>query len=102
MIYNSIDRLATSTMYTGYMQSIAHPVWVIWKATLSFVKKHVSYTWIVSSSSAMLGGQKRGVRPNPLEPPLCTGLHQESNAKLVPGKEVNIELDVTAIVSATK
>ena len=22
----------------------------------------------------MLGGQKRGVRPNPLEPPLCTGL----------------------------
>ena len=30
------------------------------------------------------------------------GRHQESNAKLVPGKEVNIELDVTAIVSATK
>ena len=22
----------------------------------------------------MLGGQKRGVHPNPLEPPLCTGL----------------------------
>ena len=54
------------------MQSIAHPVCVIWKITLGFVKKHVSYTWIISS--AMLGGQKRGVRPNPLEPPLCTGL----------------------------
>ena len=43
--------------------AIAHPVCVIWKTTLRFVKKHVSYTWIISS--AMLGGQKRGVRPNP-------------------------------------
>ena len=31
------------------------------------------------------------------------GRHQlESNAKLVPGNEVNIELDVAAIVSAIK
>ena len=55
-------------MYTGYiMQSIAHLVWVIWKATLSFVKKHVSYTWIVSS--AMLGGQKGGFVRTPSNPP---------------------------------
>ena len=62
-------------MYTGYnVQSIAYPVCVIWKTTPCFVKKHVSYTWIISSiSSAMLGGQKRGVRPNPLEPPPVYG-----------------------------
>jgi hypothetical protein len=39
---------------------------------LSCAKKHVSYIWIVSS--VMVDGQKRGVRPNPLEPPLCTDL----------------------------
>ena len=50
------------------MQSIAHPVCVIWKTTHRFVKKHVSYTWIISS--AMLGGQKRGVRSNPPLPPV--------------------------------
>ena len=77
MIYNNglmllATRLALCTLALA-MQSTAHPMCVIWKTTLCFVKKHVCYTWIISS--AMLGGQKRGVRPNPLEPPLCTGLH---------------------------
>ena len=69
MIYNNgLMLLATRlALCTLAMQSIAHPVCVIWKTTLRFVKKHVSYTWIISS--AMLGGQKRVVRPNPLEPP---------------------------------
>ena len=30
------------------------------------------------------------------------GRHQESNVKLVPGNEVNIELDVIAVVSTIK
>ena len=44
-------------MYTDYCTSGVRYLEKL--ITLRFVKKHVSYTWIISSAS-MLGGQKRG------------------------------------------
>ena len=69
MIYNNgLMLLATRlALCTLAMQSVAHLVCVIWKTTHRFVKKHVSYTWIISS--AMLGGQKGGFVRTPSNPP---------------------------------
>ena len=72
-------RLALCTLA---MQSIAHPVCVIWKATFRFIKKHVSLIHFIISS-AMLGGQKGGFVRTPSNPPCvrawyvfrCTSCH---------------------------
>ena len=72
MIYNNgLMLLATRlALCTLAMQSIAHPMCVIWKTTHRSVKKHLSYTWIISSAMLYRWPKKGGSFEPPRTPPV--------------------------------